>query len=226
MLDHIQHIAHDCRRGGEITGTAAIEHHIAHSVTTDHHGVEDIIHCGNRRALFYQMGCHEGCDPAVFHTLCMSQQLHTITSGCGNIHILEIQRTDTLHADLRRLDFLSPGKVRKNTDLAACIDALHVSRGVGLRIALGLGLLQRLGKGNAALDHTGKDIIGGTVQNTCDLFDLVGSQALEQGAQQRNTTANACLKEIIHILFLCDLQKLPAMSCHQLLVGGHHVLSG
>ena len=62
------------------------------------------------------------------------------------------------------VDMLSEGQGGQDADLAAGVVAVHIGGGVLLGIAVGLGLLQGLVKGQARLDHPGEDIVGGAVE--------------------------------------------------------------
>ena len=173
-----------------------------------------------------QMGCNISRHPAIFQLQGMTQQFYLITGRGSNVNILQVHLTDAFHGSLGRSHFLAPCQIRQNADLAARVNPLHIGGGVCLGIALGLSFLQSLLKGDAALDHAGQDIVGGSVQDAYDLFDLVACQALVQGTQKRNGAADTGLKQVVDILLFGDGQQFLAVSCNQLLVGSDHMLAG
>ena len=155
-----------------------------------------------------------------------AQELHPEARLPGDGHVPEVQGGDALHGDLLRGRFMAEGQIRQDAGLAPGVDAGHVRRGVRLGVALFLGGLQGGPEGLAPLRHLGEDVVGGAVEDAVDLLDLVGPQAVHQGVQQGDAAAHAGLKEVLHIVRLRQLQKLPAPLRHQLLVGGDHVLAG
>ena len=155
-----------------------------------------------------------------------AQELHPEARLPGDGHVPEVQGGDALHGDLLRGRFMAEGQIRQDAGLAPGVDAGHIRRGVRLGVALFLGGLQGGPEGLTVLRHLGQDIVGGSVEDAVDLLDLVGPQAVHQGVQQGDAAAHAGLKEVLHIVRLRQLQKLPAPLRHQLLVGGDHVLAG
>ncbi len=98
--------------------------------------------------------------------------------------------------------------------------ALHVGGGVGLGVPQLLGLPEGVPKGRPLLEHLGKDIIGGAVQNTGNFGDVVGGKAFPQGLKDGDAPAHAGLKEEVDPLLLGQGQQLRPLFRHQLLVGG------
>ena len=103
--------------------------------------------------------------------------------------------------------------------------SVYVGGGVPLRVTVLLCLLQRLLEGEARLDHPGKDIVGGAVEDAGDLAELVGCQAGGQGPQDRDAPAHAGLEQIADPVLPGQLEQLIAVGGHQLLIGGDHALA-
>ena len=154
------------------------------------------------------------------------QELHPVARRPGDGNVPKVQAGDALHGHLRRGRFLAEGQVCQNTGLAPGVDALHIGGGVGLGVAFLLRSTEGVPEGLALLRHLGEDIVGGAVEDAVDLLDPVGPQAIHQGVQQGDAPAHAGLKEVPDTVLLRQLQKLPAMLRHQLLVGGDHMLPG
>ena len=92
------------------------------------------------------MGRHIRSAAAALQPQAAAQQLDAVAVASGDLHILQINAGDALHGHLRRVHLMSKGQIRQNTNFAAGVDALHVRRGVRLRVALLLRQLQNLGK--------------------------------------------------------------------------------
>ncbi|MPN05868.1 hypothetical protein SDC9_153122 [bioreactor metagenome] len=86
-------------------------------------------------------------------------------------------------------------------------------------------LPQRVGKKGAGADHAGENVIGGAVENSENLIHPVGAQALRQRMQHWDAAAHTGFKQVVYVVLLGQLHQLPALFGHQLLVGGHHMLS-
>ena len=159
------------------------------------------------------MGGHKGAHLALRLPQAAAQELDLIAAGISVSHVSQGHLPDALGGHLLGIDVLAAGQ------------SGHVGGGVLLGVAVVLGLLERLLKGEARLDHAGEDIVGGAVENTGDLLHLVGSQAVGERAQDGDTAAHAGLKEIADSVGLSQLQQLVAVGGHQLLVGGDHALT-
>ena len=75
------------------------------------------------------------------------------------------------------------------------------------------------------MNHLGQNVVGGTVEDTCDLSDLICCQALMHRTDDRNTAADTRLKEIVDIVRFGDLQKLGAFGGNQLFIGGNNAFA-
>ena len=85
--------------------------------------------------------------------------------------------------------------------------------------------LQRLVEGDAVLNHTGEDIVGGPVEDAADFQNVVGGHALAQGTEDRDAPAHAGLKEVDRLVLRRQRQKPASVGGHQLLVGGHYAFA-
>ena len=226
MLQRVDDVAHDGGGGGQVPRAPSVEHHVAYGVAPDHNGVEHVVHRRDGTVPAHQMGGHIGRLPPVRQTQGPAQQLHPVSGLAGNGHILQIQSADSLDADLLRQDLLPPGQIREDAYLPPCVQPLHVGGGILLGVALGLGLLQGLVKGDAALHHPGEDIVGGPIEDAHDFLDLIPRQALEQGAQHGNAPAHAGLEEVVDVFLPGNRKEFLPVGSHQLLVGGNHMLAG
>ena len=119
---------------------------------------------------------------------------------------------DALRGHLIGIHLAAKSQRGQNADLAAGVRALNVGRGIPLGIAIVLGLLQRVLKGQARPDHAGQDIVGGAVQDARDLGEFIGGEALTDGADDRDTAAHAGLKQVADVVLLGQLKQLIAMS--------------
>ena len=103
--------------------------------------------------------------------------------------------------------------------------SFDVGRRVFLGVTIELRLLERIGKGNAVVNHLRQDVVRRTVEDTADLVELVSSKALQHGADDRDAAADRCLKHIINAFLLGDFQQFFTAGSNQLLVGGAHAFT-
>ena len=171
------------------------------------------------------MGGHKGAHLALGLADAAAQQLDLIAAGVGIGHVLQGDVADALGGHLVGINVLAEGQGGQDADLAAGVVAVHVGGGVLLGIAVVLGLLQGLLKGQASADHPGEDIVGGAVEDAGDLGQLVGGQAGGEGPQDGDAATHAGLEEIAHAVLLGQLKQLIAVGGHQLLVRGDHALA-
>ena len=225
MAGGVHHVGHHGGGGGQLASPPAIEHHVADGVALDGDGVEHVLHAGQRILPVQQVGGHIGADPAVVLTDGPTQQLDLFVAGLGVGHVSQGHPGDPLGGHLAGVNVAAEGDGGQNANFPAGVVALHVGGGVGLGIAVGLGLTKRGVKGQARPDHPGENIVGGAVEDTADLGELVGGQALTQGPENRDAAAHAGLEQVAGPLPGCELEQLAAVLGHQLLVGGYHALA-
>ena len=225
MLDAVQHIRDNCGRGRELARALAVEHHVAGRIAVDHDGVKHVLDRREQVFLGNEVRGDIGVSRAVLTAHRAADQLDDAAQLVGVGHVLERDLADALAGDLVRVKLVAKGKVGQNADLAAGVVALDVRGRILFRIAVELCLLERIRKGDAVVDHLGQDVIGGAVQDTADLIELVRSKALEHRADDRDTAADRRFKHIVDALFLRDPQQLLAAGGDQLLVGGAHALA-
>ena len=121
---------------------------------------------------------------------------------------------------------LTEGQGGQNADLAAGIVALDVGGRILLGVAVDLRLTQRVLEGDAVVDHLGQDVVGGAVEDAADLVELVGSEALEHRADDRDAAADGRLEHVVDAMFLGDLEQLVSLRRDELFVGGADALAG
>ena len=225
VLGDVDDIGHHGGGGGQLARAAAIEHHVAHRVAGDGDGVEHVLHPGQGVLTGHQVGGHKGAHLALRLPDGAAQQLDLIAAGVGVSHVGQGHPTDALGGHLVGVHVLAEGQGGQDADLPAGVVAVHVGGGVLLGIAVGLGLLQGLIKGQARLDHPGEDVVGGAVEDAGDLVQLIGRQAGGEGAQDGDAPAHAGLEQVADPVLLGQLQQVIAVGGHQLLVGGDHALA-
>ena len=91
-----------------------------------------------------------------------------------------------------------------------------------LCIAFFLGFLQHIIKGKSFLIHLGEHIVGGTVQDTCNLFDHITAEGRIKRTNQGNTATDAGFKKEITVILPGNGDQFCPMLCNQLLVGSRH----
>ena len=106
------------------------------------------------------------------------------------------------------------------------VGAVHVERRVGLGVAEPLGLGEGVGVAHAAVGHRRQDEVAGAVEDALDGRDLVGGQALGQGADDRDAAGDAGLEADRPLVLPGRLEDLRPVLGEQRLVRGDDVLAG
>ena len=169
---------------------------------------------------------HIGADLSVQLLYRPSKQLDLPVARLSVGHVGQRDAGDPLGGYLPGVHMTAEGDGGENTDLPAGVVSFHVGGGVLFCITVLLGLFQRGLKGEARAYHAGEDIICRAVQDSADLCELVGGQALREGTQNRDAAAHARLKQIAHAHLRRQLDELVPALGHQLLIGGNHALPG
>ena len=167
------------------------------------------------------MRCNISVSGAVLAADRAAQQLDNAAQLIGVCYVLEGDLGDALAGNLIRVELVAVSEVGQNADLA-----LDVGSRVLLGIAVELCLLERIRKGNTVVDHLGEDVVGRAVQDAADFVKLVGSQALQHRADDRNAAADRGLEHVVYAVLLGNLEQLLTLGSNQLLVGGAYALAG
>ena len=106
------------------------------------------------------------------------------------------------------------------------IEPLDIERGIGLRVAHGLGFLQDFPEVASLVGHLGQDVVAGAVDDAEGREDAIGGQALLDGADQRDAPCDGGLEPDHHTVLPRLGEDLRAVMGQEGLVGGDHVLAG
>ncbi len=113
----------------------------------------------------------------------------------------------------------------KDADLAACIESFYIGCRVFLCVAQLLRHFESVLKGHILSDHLCQDKIRGAVEDACDFDHIICRKTLTQRTDDRHAAANACFKEVVDIMLLCDPKQLSAFCRYQLFVGRYHAFA-
>ncbi len=211
-------------RGGQLARPAAVEHEVAHVVAGDEHGVE---HAGDRG----ERGAgrdHGGVDPHLERAvggLGDGQELDAIAELGRVHHVLLADPGDALGVDVLQVDPGAEGEGGQDLELVGRVEPLDVQRGVRLRVAVGLRLLQDLREVASLVGHLGEDVVAGAVDDAEGGAHAVGDQAVLHRADQRDAARHRGLEPQHDPVAPRLLEQLGPVVGEQGLVGGHHVLA-
>ena len=152
-------------------------------------------------------------------------QLDAVAQKVSERHIFLGDAHDTAGRNILIIDELSGCNGRQDGDLAAGIEAFHIRRRVTLRIAKRLRLRQCVLVRHLIVKHLRKHVVGGTVQDTEDARSIARGERGVQGANDRDTAADARLELEVQITLARDLQEFRTASCDQRLIRGHRTLT-
>ena len=154
------------------------------------------------------------------------EQLDGIAELFRHFHIDAGYGTDSLHVHVVGGDAGSESDRGKNGDFRSCVEAVNVGRGVGFRVAQGLGLRERLFKGKPLVTHGRQNKIAGAVDDAGDPFDAVGGKAFAQTLDDRNAPCHGSFIRYGHSLFGCRRENFIAMQRKKRLIGRYDMLAG
>ena len=117
------------------------------------------------------------------------------------------------------------GQAGHDGGLGGGVEALDVRGRVGLGVAQGLGLLQRLGEAGPGGVHPVQDVVGGAVDDAEHAVDGVPGQRLAQRAQQRDGPGHRGLVVQVGAVLPGRAVDLRAVLGEQGLVRGHDRLA-
>ena len=119
-------------------------------------------------------------------------------------HIFLCDLCDTFCINILKINLLPGDERRKDRDLAAGIISFHIRFRIALRIAVVLSLFQDLIIISPFIKHLTEHIVGCSIQDACDFFDLVCCQAGIQCADDRDAAAHARFKQEIKLSVTCN----------------------
>ncbi len=103
--------------------------------------------------------------------------------------------------------------------LGSGVESLDVCGRVGLGVAQGLGLLDRVSEARAGGVHLVQHVVGGAVDDAQDAPDVIPDERLAQGAQQGDGPGDRRLVVQVDIALLGRLVETRAVLGQQCLVG-------
>ena len=125
-----------------------------------------------------------------------------------------------------RLGGDAKGDLRQDGQLVGGVGAVHVERRVGLGVAEPLGLGQRRRVVDAALGHGREDEVPRAVEDALNRRDLIGGQALAEGADDRHAAGHGRLEADGLAGRRAASNTSPPRFRQQRLVRRDHVLAG
>ena len=149
-----------------------------------------------------------------------AEQLDRVAELLREGDVVAVERVDALVRHLIDADVGMERDRREDRDLRGGIGAVHVLRGVGLRVAELLGARERLGVALALLRHRRQDEVGRAVDDADDLAHARGEHRLAQHLDDRDGGAHGGLEAELRAVALGDAPQLLAVAGQQLLVRG------
>ncbi len=141
---------------------------------------------------------------------------------------MNISRGDTanpLDRDIVGVDRAAKGDPRQDGQLVGGIPSFKITGGISFGETELLSPDQRLLKTQIIKGHPGEDVVGGSIDNPDHACNPVGHKAVLQGTDQRNAAADAGFVVNVPPVAVSQLQQLPAMLRHEILVGGDNILA-
>lgn len=139
---------------------------------------------------------------------------------------VEIGNTgDTLTVDLACFNRSVEGECGKDGDLVGDVITLDIVSGVGFGIARRLCLAQGRAKGELFPLHPGKDVVGGSIDDTGEPDDPVAEKSALKRRYEGNTAGDCRLEENNHSVLTGEVEDLGAVSGNEGFVGSDDVFT-
>ena len=212
-----------CRR--ELTCTSAVEHSLVDAVAVDEHSVEYVVDACDDVFVRHEHRHNNGKDAAVIETSHRSDELDSVTEDIGSGDIGEVDLRDTLCENVLGVDVSAENEGRDNAYLAAGVVTLDICSRVFLRVTELLRECESVRERHIVVVHFCKNEVGRTVENTCDLVDIVSGETAVERADYGDSTADARLEEEIAVMSLSLREEDIALFGDELLVGGRNALA-
>ncbi len=163
--------------------------------------------------------------PFPAHALADGEQLDHPAQGPGAADVGGADFGDALAVHVGRGHRGVEGQAGHDGGLGGRVEAFDVRGRVGLGVAQGLRLLQRLGEAGPGGVHPVQDVVGGAVDDAEHAVDGVPGQRLAQRAQQRDGPGHRGLVVQVGAELAGRGVDLRAVLGEQDLVGGHDRLA-
>ena len=228
MIDRVtcdrEDISHNSAGCRHLTGSSAIEHDISHCIAAYIDGIVGTVHCRDRVGLRDQHRMHPDLD-SFLPVRREANQLDDPAKCLCVSDVLRCDFRDPLRVHIPEGDSGMKRDGRHDGHLSGRVIPLDISGRIRLRIAQRGRLSQRLLIVHPLIGHLGQDEVCRPVDDSHDLADLVGGQAVLQRGYDRDAAGYGSLKPQLRMIFLGDLHQLSAPLRNQILVRGDNAFS-
>ena len=216
-------VAHDGARGGEGTGTGAVEHRLAHGVAHHVDGVHRAGHGGELVRARDHRGVHASLD-ALGGVARDAQQLDGVAKVLGHGDVLGCDVADALLVDVVGGDARVEAHRGEDGCLARGVKAVDVGRRVRLGVAQALRVGENLLVAQSLGGHAGQDVVGGAVEDARHGEEAVAHEAVLDGVDHRDAAGCRGLAAKLDARRARQSGQAFDMAAKQGLVGRDHVL--
>ena len=159
------------------------------------------------------------------HMLTFSKKFDIHSQSLCILHIFCCDLCNTFGINFFKIHVFSWDDRCKDRDLPACILSFHISSRICLCKSILLCFTENLFIVRSLVEHPGHHVIGCSVQDSCDFFDLITCQGWSKCPEDWNPPSHTCFKKEIHILFPCCFKECGSMLGNQRLIGCHNTFS-
>ena len=152
-----------------------------------------------------------------------AEQLDHVAEFAGKGDVARGDALDALDEHFFRRHPEAIGQRSEDDRLVRGVAAVHVERGIGLRVTRRLRLGQRLGKAQPALGHAREDVVTRAVDDPVDRADVVADKRLADRLDDRNPARHRRLEKDRHLVLRRRLENLlPVLREQRLVAGDDH----
>ena len=163
---------------------------------------------------------------SVFCILCNSQKFYVTSHFFCIFDVFGCDLRDSLDINVIKYDSGIKRYGCKDCHLTSGIQTFDICS----RVCLGITQLCSKGKGifkfHTILCHLCEDKVGRSVDDSHYFCHMIACQTFFQRTDDRNSTGYCCLKQEIHMVCFCCIEKFFSMSCNQVFVGCYYMFAG
>ena len=162
---------------------------------------------------------------ALLRLLADGEELHDVTEVLRVSDVIGRDLRDALDGDIVETDARVECDGREDRRLARGVEAVDVRRGVRLRVAFLLRLLEHVVVARAAFAHLREHVVRRSIHDTHDLRDAVRREALLERRDDRDAAADARLEAEVRLVRLRHREELLPVLRDDVLVRRDDVLA-
>lgn len=216
----IEEVADDGAGGGIAARAAPAEHEIADEVSAQVEGVVDVIYGGDGLFEGDEGGVNADADLVGAGFFGDAKEFDFVAEDLGEMELAGADVADAFAVSLGEVYGAAKGDAGEDGRFVEGVESVHVVGGVGFGVAGGLSFGEGVFEAGPALAHAGEDDVGGSVEDSAELEDVVAGELVFEGLDDGDTSADSGFVVEIEAEALGEGEEAIAVLGDHLFVGG------